>query len=135
MTFNSIYGNGIFMSFLHFVYIGHEFITRLRELPREWKIAFVYVLHTAMKFEMEYFLRRANVGKKGWRSIQEKTAMEGAGKTTIFPGDASLRVSSENACTTTNLNIVDLNLSLQNNPKEHWEVKIIHIQAVAAEGT
>ena len=61
--------------------------------------------------------------------------MEGAGKTTIFPGDASLRVSLENACTTANLNIVDLNLSLQNNSKEHWEVKIIHIQAVAAEGT
>ena len=61
--------------------------------------------------------------------------MEGAGKTTIFPGDANLRVSSENACTTANLNIVDLNLSLQNNSKEHWEVKIIHIQAVVAEGT
>ena len=27
------------------------------------------------------------------------------------------------------------NFSLQNNSKEHWEVKIIHIQAVAAEGT
>ena len=47
---------------------------------------FVYVLHTTIKFEMEYFLRRANVGKKSWRSIYEKTAMERAGKTTIFPG-------------------------------------------------
>ena len=49
--------------------------------------------------------------------------MEGAGKTTIFPGDASLRVSSENACTTANLNIVDLNFSLQNNSKNTGKLK------------
>ena len=57
---------------------------------------------------LEYFLRKANVGNKSWRRIYGKTAMERAGKTTIFPSNASLRVCSENACTTANLNIVDL---------------------------
>ena len=62
--------------------------------------------------------------------------MERAGKTTIFPGE-------KNACATANVNIVNLvefygrlccvtGNTLQNNSKEHREVKIIYI---AAEGT
>ena len=66
---------------------------------------FVYVLHTTIKFEMEYFLRRANVGKKSWRSIYEKTAMERAGWQN---NDFSRRCKLKCACMTANLNIIDL---------------------------
>ena len=67
--------------------------------------------------------------KQQWKEL--------AGKTTIFPGDASLRVRVWQQIWTSSTLLsfmavyarcVTGNI-LQNNSKEHWEVKIIHIAA------
>ena len=94
-----------------------------------WKthLSHFYVLQTTIKFgEVNVFPWSIFYGKQ------------------TFPGNASLRVCSENACMTANLTehrrpcrilwlfmLVVFNTGniLQNNSKEHWEVKIIHIAA------